>query len=671
MPRLSVSLGEERFTGDPNVCGIAGFVQISQDLKSDEFALIAKRMSDAILHRGPDSEGQWVDPSVGVALAFRRLAILDLSPSGKQPMVSHCGRYTMVMNGEIYNYQLLKSEIEKSGKFSYAFRGTSDTEVLLAAMTAWGIEEALRKTNGMFAFAVWDKETRTLTMARDRLGEKPLYYGIHGKTLLFGSELKALKAHPAFRNEIDRDVLTLFFRASYIPQPYSIYRAIKKLPPAHFVEFHSKTGTLSEPKAYWDIKTACENGVKHPFRGSEEDAVHELELLLKDSVKMRMASDVPLGAFLSGGVDSSLTAAMMQDQSETPIQTFTMGFTEKAYDESHFARKVASHLGTHHTERTVTAQDALDVIPLLPTLFDEPFSDSSQIPTYLVSKITREKVTVALSGDGGDELFGGYTRHTWGKTAWKLVDTLPDPVKQVFSSGLNLVPPASWTQFFHTLEPVLPEKFRWTNAGEKFQKLADILKSENPEDLYRTLSSRLNNPTNLVVGAKEPPTLFTNKNAWPEISDFSLKMMYLDLVTYLPDDILAKMDRASMGVSLEARVPFLDHRIVEFAWTLPLEMKIKEGKTKHLLRKLLYKYVPKELIERPKMGFSVPIDSWLKGPLKEWASSLLSPSKIKQEGFLNASLVTEKWNQHLSGERNFQHQIWDILMFEAWLEKNR
>lgn len=652
------------------VCGITGFIQLSNTDSKEELENRVGQMCRAIAHRGPDWEGHWTDADRGVALGFRRLAILDLSPTGRQPMESACGRYTLVFNGEIYNYRDLKKEVEASGKFSFPFRGTSDTEVLLAAFTIWGIETTLGKTNGMFAIAAWDRQTSTLTMARDRLGEKPLYYGKQGNTFFFASELKAIKAHPQFRGEIDRDVLTLFFRSSYIPAPYSIYKGIYKLLPATAAVFSTKDGTISEPKPFWSALDAVERGVASPFGGSEEDAIAELDTLLKDSVKIRMEADVPLGGFLSGGIDSSTTIALMQVQSNRPVKTFTMGFSEGDYDESGFAKKVADHLKTDHTETIVTPKDALDVIPLLPALYDEPFSDSSQIPTYLVSKIARQHVTVSLSGDGGDELFGGYNRHTWGKTAWHLVEGVPDPLKAAFASGLGILKPTSWNHLFETFKPVLPEKFRWSNPGEKLQKLSDILRSENPEDLYRKLTSRWANPTEVVRNGQEPPTLFTQKEYWPKFQDFSLKMMYLDLVTYLPDDILAKVDRASMGVSLEARVPFLDHRIVEFAWTLPLEMKIKDGKTKHILRQLLYKYVPKELIERPKMGFSVPIDHWLRGPLRDWASSLLDPKRIDKEGFLKSAPITQKWEDHLSGKRNFQHQLWDVLMFQAWLESN-
>lgn len=650
------------------MCGFAGFVQLSNPFQDVELAKIAHQMCQRIQHRGPDSEGIWTDAAQGVALGFRRLAILDLSPTGQQPMQSACGRYTLIFNGEIYNYRDLKKEVALSQKFPHPFRGTSDTEVLLACFTVWGIEETLQKTNGMFAIAVWDRELRQITLARDRLGEKPLYYGLQGKTFLFGSELKALKAHPSFENQIDRDVLTLFFRSSYIPSPYSIYQGIQKLPPASMVVFSPATASLSPVKSYWSSLHAAEYGVSHPFQGNEGDALNELEILLKDSVALRMEADVPLGGFLSGGVDSSLIVALMQNLSARPVKTFTMGFAEAAYDESKFAKAVATHLKTDHTEHTVSPQNALEVIPLLPQLYDEPFSDSSQIPTHLVSKIAKQSVTVALAGDGGDELFGGYNRHTWGKTAWQLLEGMPDPLKSAFASGLDLVPPTGWNQLFQTFQPLLPEKLRWNNAGEKLKKLSDILRSNDPEDLYRKLVSHWQEPTALVLGSQEPPSLFTRKEQWPKFQDFSQRMMYLDLVTYLPDDILAKTDRASMGVSLEARVPFLDHRLVEFAWTLPLEMKIKEGRTKHILKQLLYRYVPPELIDRPKMGFSVPTDHWLRNQLKDWAQALLSPDRLRKEGYLNAELVQERWKQHLSGERNFQHHLWDVLMFQAWLE---
>jgi len=635
-------------------------------------------MTDSIAHRGPDDSGAWVDAKSGVALGHRRLSILDLSPQGHQPMTSASGRYVIVFNGEIYNHRALREELELSPSTESSpvgdvgvicWRGHSDTEVMLAAFERWGTDAALTRFNGMFAFALWDRRERMLHLARDRFGEKPLYYGWMGDTFLFGSELKALKAHPAWRGEIDRGAVALYMRHTYIPAPYSIYREIRKLLPAHVLSISLVNGKRKTPqsRAYWSAKAVAEAGVRHLFAGNEAEAVESLDGLLRDAVALRMEADVPLGAFLSGGVDSSTVVALMQAQSIRPVKTFTIGFHEENYNEAKHAKTVAKHLGTEHTELYVTAAEAMAVIPQLPEIYDEPFSDSSQIPTFLVSKMTRQHVTVALSGDGGDELFGGYNRYFWGRDIWRKVGWMPKSARVAMARGLMALPPQAWDKIFAAMGSVLPHRLRASVPGDKLHKLAGILACTSPEAMYRGLVSFWD-PESVVLGASEPPTALTDPGQWADVPDFTQRMMFLDLVSYLPDDILAKVDRASMAVSLEARVPLLDHRVAEFAWTLPLAMKIRDGQGKWPLRQVLYKYVPREPIERPKMGFGVPIDAWLRGPLRVWAENLLDESRSKKEGFFNPCAVREKWNEHLAGSRNWAYQLWNVLMFQAWLE---
>jgi asparagine synthase (glutamine-hydrolysing) len=637
-------------------------------------------MTDEIVHRGPDDGGVWVDAQTGVALGHRRLSILDLSPQGHQPMISLSGRYVIAFNGEVYNHQELRKELEcpisdpnsKMEKGGVIWRGHSDTEVMLAAFERWGLEGALSRFNGMFAFALWDRQDRVLHLARDRFGEKPLYYGWMGDTFLFGSELKAMKAHPAWQGEIDRGALALYMRHTYISAPYSIYSGIRKLLPAHILSIPLSAGNMQTPpsRAYWSVKAVAEAGVRHPFAGNEAEAVESLDGLLRDAVKLRMEADVPLGAFLSGGIDSSAVVALMQAQSLRPVKTFTIGFHEEGYNEAKHAKAVAKHLGTEHTELYVTAAEAMAVIPKLPKIYDEPFADSSQIPTFLVSKMTRQHVTVALSGDGGDELFGGYNRYFWGRDIWRKVGWMPKSARVAMARGLTALPPQSWDKIFSAMETMLPRRLRANLPGDKLHKLAGVLACSSPEAMYRGLVSFWE-PESVVLGASEPPTALTDRGQWADIPDFTQRMMFLDTVSYLPDDILAKVDRASMAVSLEGRVPLLDHRVAEFAWTLPLDMKIRGGQGKWPLRQLLYKYVPRELIERPKMGFGVPIDVWLRGPLREWAENLLDESRLKREGFFNTRTVREKWSEHLAGNRNWASLIWTVLMFQAWLEENK
>ena len=640
------------------MCGIAGFIgECQQPLVS------LKEMAKAIYHRGPDDQGVWFDEQCGIGLAHTRLSILDLSPAGHQPMESISGQYMMVFNGEVYNHQIIKNELNNITSIDW--RGHSDTETLLAGFEAWGIKETIEKAIGMFAIAVWDRSANTLTLVRDRIGEKPLYYGWQDDTFLFGSELKALKQHTAFKSEINRDAITLLLRHNYIPTPYSIYKGIAKLEPGCLL-----TVSLKYPKPsvvrYWSGAQVAESGVANIFTGDATQAVDELEILLKDSVRQQMMADVPLGAFLSGGVDSSVVVALMQAQSSRPVKTFTIGFNEEGYNEAVHAKAVARHLGTEHTELYVTPEQAMAVIPRLPTLYDEPFSDSSQIPTFLVSKLAKQHVTVSLSGDAGDELFCGYNRYQMTNNLWNKLSMLPVPLRTVLANGINSISPQAW----NNLATYMPGAKRFNNIGDKLHKGAGVLASRSVDELYLGLVSAHRDPAVLVVGAKEPSTLLSG-NA-PDLIGLSdiQRMMALDLMTYLPDDILVKVDRAAMGVSLETRVPFIDHHIVEFAWSLPQSIKLKEGQTKWPLRQVLYRHVPRKLIERPKMGFGIPIDKWLRGPLRGWAESLLDEGRLRREGFFHPGPIRSLWSEHLSGKRNFAGLLWSILMFQAWLEEN-
>lgn len=661
------------------MCGLAGFVGGSGASPIAEWSILLRRMGGAIAHRGPDDAGIWTDIDAGVGLVHRRLSILDLSAAGHQPMVSPSGRYVIVFNGEIYNHLDLRLELEaaplsltlpREGGGGTGWRGHSDTETLLAGFDTWGISGTVERTIGMFAFAVWDKANRTLTLGRDRLGEKPLYYGWQGDTFLFGSELKALKAHPAFRAEIDRNALALLMRHNAIPAPYSIYQGISKLLPGSLLTV-SLQSRNALPQRYWDARQVVADGLAQPFTGTPDDAVEALDKLLRDAVARQMMADVPLGAFLSGGVDSSSVVALMQAQSSRPVKTFTIGFHEEGYNEAEHAKAVARHLGTDHTELYVTPRQALDVIPQLPMLYDEPFSDSSQIPTFLVSQMTRQHVTVSLSGDGGDELFGGYNRYVLGQRLWSKLSRLPVGVRTILARMITGVNPQGWNRLLGPVQTLLPMSLARANIGDKLHKGAGVMAAKTPADLYRLLVSHWPQPAELVLGAAEPPTVLTETSLQPQTGHFVHQMMALDLLTYLPDDILTKVDRAAMGVSLETRVPLLDHRVVEFAWRLPLDYKLRDGVGKWPLRQVLYKYVPKALIERPKMGFGVPIDSWLRGPLRDWAEDLLGESRLRQEGFFNPIPVRQKWVEHLSGKRNWQYHLWDVLMFQAWLEQQK
>ncbi len=634
-------------------------------------------MASTLRHRGPDDGGVWVDSDTGVALAHRRLSILDLSPAGHQPMVSASGRYVVAFNGEIYNFLEIRQALDAAAGEGLAWRGHSDTEVLLAAVEAWGLEGALERFVGMFAVALWDRKERRLHLARDRMGEKPLYFGWQGKTFLFGSELKALRAHPDWQGEVDRDAIALLLRHNYVPAPYSIFERIYKLEPGCVFSVTPEdasrpldwreVGRRLEP--YWSLQSAVAAGAKSSFAGSDDEAVDELDELLRSSVRRQMVADVPLGAFLSGGYDSSTVVALMQAQSSQPVKTFSIGFHEPGFNEAEHAKAVAAHLGTDHTELYVTPSEAMAAIPRLPDFYDEPFADSSQIPTLLVAQLTRKHVTVSLSGDGGDELFGGYKRYAWGRGIWGRVGWIPVPLRRASARAIRSVPPRQWDRVFRVLGPALSANLREPNPGQKMHGLAEIMGAESGEAVYRGLVSHWKDPAAVVVGAREPPTALTDPDRWTDLAEFTHRMMYLDTISYLPGDILTKVDRAAMAVSLETRIPLLDHNVVELAWRLPLRMKVRGEQGKWILRQVLYRYVPRELMDRPKMGFGVPIDSWLRGPLREWAEDLLDAARLKREGFFDPGPIRKKWMEHQSGKRNWHYYIWDVLMFQAWLER--
>ncbi len=654
------------------MCGISGFIDLSLQTSSDKLQAIADSMADTLRHRGPDDRGTWVDERAGIALGHRRLSIVDLSTAGHQPMHSACRRYVMVFNGEIYNYKEIRSEL-KNMDCCLPWRGHSDTEVMLAAISKWGLDGALKRFVGMFAFALFDREKRVLYLVRDRLGEKPLYYGRMGDVLLFGSELKALRAHPAWQGEISREALTLFLRYNYVPTPYSIYNGVYKLTPGTILSFEAEDQKIGHGedwsiKPYWQARQIAETGVADPFTGNDADAIALLDRQLRDSISAQMVADVPLGAFLSGGVDSSTVVALMQVQSHRPVRTFTIGFHEDGYNEAEYADAVAMHLGTDHTSLYVTPQEVMNVIPNLPAMYDEPFSDSSQIPTFLVSELAKQHVAVSLSGDGGDELFAGYTRHFWSWRLWQKFGWVPKSLREIISMLLISLTPEQWDIAFKKFGSLLPKSLMQSNPGYKLHKLSEVLSVASMDDMYYGLISNWKFPSSIVVGGSEPVTVTTDREQWVNLDDSIMRMMFLDLMSYLPDDILVKVDRAAMNVGLESRVPFLDHRVVELAWRIPLSMKIRNGQGKWLLRQILYKYVPQELIERPKAGFAIPIDAWLKGPLRDWAEGLLAEERLRNEGFLNPIPIREKWLEHLSGAHNWHHHLWNVLMFQAWLQ---
>ncbi len=671
------------------MCGITGF-WLTGDTRDSVAAMcnVAELMADSLKQRGPDDFGTWADASSGLVLGHRRLAIVDLSDAGHQPMGSTSGRWKLVFNGEIYNHLELRSELQTAG-VETIWRGNSDTETILACIDRWGLEETLQRCVGMFAIALWDLVTKKLTLARDRLGEKPLYYGWVGRdssrSFVFGSELKALKAYPGFDSSICREALTQYLRFTYVPAPRSIYKGIYKLEPGCLLTvkgnppFDGPTQPLRPGqnhlnvalRRWWSLANLVVDGANKQIT-DEVEAIGLLENRLSEVIKLQSLADVPLGAFLSGGVDSSTIVALMQRQSSRPAKTFTIGFEEAGFDELPYARAVAEHLGTDHQEMRVTSQMAQDLIPTLPWMYDEPFADSSQIPTHLVCRAARHHVKVALSGDAGDELFGGYNRYFWGPRIWKRLRVLPVPARKLLGDALAAIPVSSWNAvgapFFRRGEGV-------KHLGDKVHKLADRLSQVHDIDgLYRSLVSEWTDPASLVLGENgasvtEPPSLLDDPLPRTEM-DPQLSMMYRDCISYLPDDILCKVDRAAMACSLETRVPFLDHRVVELAWRLPLHMKVRGNTGKWALRQVLYKYVPKELIERPKAGFAIPIGQWLREPLREWAENLLSVQRLQTEGFLRPEPIRQAWAEHLCGKRDHTAKLWSVLMFQAWLEKN-
>lgn len=638
------------------MCGFAGY--LSNDIFEHSENILVN-MGEAIKNRGPDSGGVW--ESTGIGLTHRRLAILDISEAGHQPMVSVSGRYVISFNGEIYNHLALRDMLLSQYGFA-DWKGTSDTETLLACFEHLGVDNTLVAIAGMFAISIWDREIKELILVRDRMGEKPLYYGLHGNTFLFGSELKALKIHPSFISNIYRPAITLLFRLNYIPAPYSIYENTYKLEPGQVLRISS--GDL-EPRLsrFWNAGEVIQDEIKQRVTKSAEAQADTLESLLDGIIKDQMIADVSVGAFLSGGIDSSAVVALMQKHSTKSVKTFTIGFDDLAFDESSYAKAVADHLKTEHHEMRVTAQDSLAVIPDLPSMYDEPFSDASQIPTYLVSKVAKESVTVALSGDGGDEIFCGYNRYKMASRYWPIISKLPLSVRGMASQTLTFLPPSKIDQIAGTL----PFFKGYGSVGDKAHKLGKVIGADSVRQMYVDIISKHSRPESLVINGEEPETVFSLGRMNLEGLSGPETMMALDTVGYLPDGVLTKTDRATMAVSLEGRAPFLDHRLFEFAWKLPMDLKIRDGKSKWILRQVLSKYVPDRLIDRPKMGFGVPLRTWLVGPLRQWAEELLAQHRLEQEGYLNAVEVRKIWRGHLSGSVDHSNLLWSILMFQAWL----
>lgn len=646
------------------MCGFAGYFT-RQNVNYDAMDVL-RQMSDAIEHRGPDDAGQWLDETQRIGLCHRRLSIVDLSAAGHQPMISACGRYVLVYNGEVYNHLKLRKELADAGN-APVWRGHSDTETLLAGFICWGVAETLKRCIGMFAFALYDLTTQKLIIARDRMGEKPLYYGWQNHTFLFGSELKALRAHPDFAHQIDRDALVLYFRHNYIPAPHSVYQGIYKLKPGSIVDIDLVTGA-EQHMLYWDLDRITQTGLDEPLTADANTVVSQLDTLLQDAVAQQMVADVPLGAFLSGGVDSSTIVALMQSQSSRKVRTFSIGFDDPQFNEAEFAKAVAKHLGTEHTEWYLSGADALELVPNLATFYDEPFADASQIPTGLVAALAKQQVTVALSGDAGDELFNGYERYEIAEQLWRKIKHLPLPLRRIIAKTVQAVPASGYNSIAGVANLVLPARYQNSQPGDRLHKAADLLQSADAAEMYLNLISHHRHPEQFVAGAQAIASAASS--VYLQDADLRTQFAFIDQQTYLPDDILVKVDRALMAVSLEGRVPMLDHRVVEFAARVPLDMKVRHGSSKWCLRQVLYKYVPKPLIERPKKGFAVPLANWLRGPLLHWAEQLLDERRMLQQGILNCEAVQQLWREHKSGQRNHAYLLWNVLMLQDWLAHN-
>jgi asparagine synthase (glutamine-hydrolysing) len=649
------------------MCGIVGLFDPERGTDPDGLARQVGAMAEALTHRGPDGEGYWSDPESGLAFGHRRLAVVGLGPYGSQPMVSPDRRWVLNYNGELYNHRHLRRRLTAEG---VAFRGSSDTEVLVAAVQAWGVDPALDASEGMFALAVWDRQRRELHLVRDRFGEKPLYYGWVGGRLAFASELKSLYLLPGFDTTVDRDAVALYLRHNCIPAPHTIYRGVRKLMPGQVVTVGSdaRPGRPLGVRNYWSARGAVEEARRRPLDAPPGVLADRLESVLSDSVAARMVADVPVGAFLSGGVDSSMVVALMQQHSHRPVRTYTVGFADRAFDESAEAAAVAAHLGTDHTLLQVTDHDAAEIIPRLPDIWDEPFGDVSEIPMHLVSRLARSEVTVALSGDGGDELFAGYNRHAWLDQLWRRSSMLPEPVRRTAGAALGRIPPGLIEGAARAMS-ALPPHTVVRNPASKVSKLSKVLASSGPEDAYLSLVSYWDDAEAMVVGAGPTVSVASRPSEWPELSGITEQMLWLDTVGYLPDDILTKLDRAAMAVSLETRVPFLDRAVFDLAWRLPLSAKLHDGATKWLLRQVLYRHVPADLVERPKMGFGFPVGAMLRGPLRPWAEDLLSERRLATQGLLDPDPIRRAWDQHLQGRRDMALELWDVLALQAWLER--
>jgi len=653
------------------MCGIAGYIDFSNSRCGADMHAVVGAMGDSMAHRGPDDRGTWADPDAGIAFGHRRLSIIDLSPAGHQPMLSGSGRFVIVFNGEAYNYLDILQELKQVAGGEIRLRGHSDTEVILMAFDHWGVEETLPRMQGMFAMGIWDRDQRALWLVRDRFGKKPLYYGRFGNTILFASELKAIRVHPAFQAELDPDALTSYLRFNWIPAPQSIYRGVRKLAAGSWLRI-SPDGAEQGPRSYWSLGDLARTSLASPFQGSAEEATQELDRLLRSAVRSRMlASDVPVGLFLSGGVDSSTVTALAQAQSSVPIHTFSIGMSSSAYDESKFARAVAQHLATDHTELQLTPPEAMGVIPELPSIYDEPFADASAVPTLLVSRLARRHVVVALSGDGGDEMFAGYNRHIMAAILWPKMAKMSRRVRRQLAKVLGWVAPEKWENFVRGAGAVVPRPFQFANLSDKMHKIQRGAAAIDSQDLYLQLLSSWQNPVDVLNFDDMTLSIPAGAKDWLSNQRAAESMMLADACVYMPDDILVKVDRASMAASLEVRNPFLDLGVAEFAWRLPLRFKVRDGAGKWIVRRVMDQYIPRELTVRPKMGFALPLAEWLRGPLRDWAESLIHASPPFEECMLKGQVVQSLWEAFLAGRTELTDRVWCLLILKGWLESQK